>query len=307
MSECPKVSVIIVTYNYAKFLPAAIESVLAQSFTDYELIVVDNGSNDNTPEVIERYAGKIKHCRLEKNAGRAGGKNVGIKMTRGKYIQFLDADDTLLPEKLEKQVRFLEENQEIGIVYSDSMFVNEYGEPMPEASRWYRNRHFKSEDSFLKKLVQENFLLTHDGLLRREAVLSSNGFDEQEDLMEDWDFWFRLALGGNQFYLLPEILSTYYKHGNSATNNAEYRHKLRKTFVYKHLADENLENFLGAELYQLFRSYQHWVMAVDLYNLKKWSECCKHIMESAKTDGYKISFEKISLLIKSQLHKLLRH
>ena len=170
MPGTPTVSIIILAYNYARFLPAAIESALGQTFRDREVIVVDNGSTDETPEVVKPYLDRVIYHRLPENIGRGGGKNAGLAVARGRYIQFLDADDTILPEKLAKSIAVLDEQPQADIVYCDSLFVNEAGQPMEEATRWYRNRDFASSHDILGRFLRENFLLTHDGLIRRELA-----------------------------------------------------------------------------------------------------------------------------------------
>ena len=121
--EKPTVSVIIPTYNRAKLLPRAIKSVLNQTFKDFEVIIVDDGSTDNTEEVInefQKHNKRIKYIRHEKNKGAAAARNTGIKIAQGEYIAFQDSDDEWLPNKLEKQMEIFESAPaEIGVVYTD--------------------------------------------------------------------------------------------------------------------------------------------------------------------------------------------
>lgn len=112
-----KVSVIIPTYNRAEFISDAIESVLNQTFEDYEIIIVDDGSTDNTKQIVQSYTSKVKYY-YQEQSGVSSARNYGIKAATGEYIAFLDSDDQFLPQKLEKQVEVLENNPRIGIVYS---------------------------------------------------------------------------------------------------------------------------------------------------------------------------------------------
>lgn len=306
MSEKPLVSVIVLSYNYGNFVASAIESVFAQTLKDNEVIVIDNGSTDNTRETAESYGDRIRFYRFEKNVGRSRSRNKGLELARGKYIQFLDADDVLLPDKLKKGVEIFEKNKELMVVYSNSLFIDEQRKPMKEATDWYQKRNFQSGDSVLKKFAQENFLLTHDGLIRREAILQIGGFDESEDMLEDWDLWFRLAMNfPDGFYHLNETLANYLFHGKSVTKDQVYHYKIRKNFVYKHLLDENLKEKLGESLYQLFCTYQSQKLASDSYTIGQWKESRAQTMKSLKYNNYKINLSEMKLLVKSLIRGIL--
>jgi glycosyltransferase involved in cell wall biosynthesis len=294
MKEIPRVSVIILAYNYARFLPAAVESALSQTLGNCEVIVVDNGSTDETPEVAERYSGRIVYLRLKNNLGRGGGKNAGLSAAKGKYIQFLDADDTIRPEKLEKQVAILEARPEVDVVYCDSLFVNEKGEAMEDATRWYRSRHFTGDEGVLERLLQECFLLTHDGLMRRDAIDDIDGFDDSRDFLEDWDFWLRLAVAGKRFEHLPETLADYNWHGSSLTKNTARSYSLRRELVYKFVDDVNFKKKIGVTKYSEFLRYQHRELASGLYTLGRWRESRAEIMKSFKNGG---SFDRASMML----------
>ncbi len=130
-----KVSVIIPTYNYAKFIPEAIRSVLDQTFCDFELIIVDDGSTDETREVIKPYLddARVKYV-YQENKGLSSARNLGITTSRGEYIAFLDADDLWMPEKLQKQVPLLESNHKVALIYSMAEQINHEGKAMPHLS-----------------------------------------------------------------------------------------------------------------------------------------------------------------------------
>ena len=299
MSELPLVSIIILAYNYARFLPAAIESALAQTFEDCEVIVLDNGSTDETPEVVKDYTGRIVYHRMDRNLGRAGGKNAGLDKARGAYIQFLDADDTLLPAKVERSMAVFEKYPEMDVVYCDTIFVNPEGDEMGRATRWYRDRHFDGTEGVLQKLVQECFLLTHDAVIRREAIEAIGGFDTSCDMLEDWDFWLRLAVAGKKFYHLPETLARYNWHPASATKDPDYTHQLRHNMVYKLIADPDFERSVGPDLYRVFLKHQHRALAGSLYNLGRWKESRKEFQESFRNGGFRLSGQSAGLYFKS--------
>ncbi len=130
----PKVSVIIATYNRTHFVCEAIESVLNQTFPDFEIIVIDDGSIDNTKQVLEKYASRIQYI-FQENKGRAEARNTGIKNAKCEYIAFLDDDDIWLPNKLEKQVIFLDSHPDIELVYTFTEVINEQGRLLEEETK----------------------------------------------------------------------------------------------------------------------------------------------------------------------------
>src|SRR4030042_587586 len=120
----PKVSVIITTYNRVHFVCEAIDSVLNQTFKDFEIIVVDDGSTDNTKEALKRYSKNIFYI-YQSNKGRSQARNTGLKVAKGDYIAFLDDDDIWVPHKLEKQVAFMDSNPNIGLVHTITEVIDE--------------------------------------------------------------------------------------------------------------------------------------------------------------------------------------
>ena len=123
----PKVSVVIPTYQHAHFVAQAISSVLSQTYCDLEVIVVDDGSTDDTQEIVAGFGEQIRVVQHEKNSGLSAARNTGIQLSRGEYVAFLDADDIWLPEKLEKQIPLFERDESVGLVSSDMFFLDEDG------------------------------------------------------------------------------------------------------------------------------------------------------------------------------------
>jgi len=118
-----KVSVIIPAYN-AEYIREAIDSVLNQTFKDFEIIVIDDGSTDNTPNILKSYGNKIR-WKSQENKGSASATNEGIKMAKSEYIAYIDADDVCLPERLEIQIKYLDEHPDVGLVYTDFYQIDE--------------------------------------------------------------------------------------------------------------------------------------------------------------------------------------
>ncbi|HJP95009.1 MAG TPA: glycosyltransferase [Pyrinomonadaceae bacterium] len=200
------VSVIIPSYNYGHFIGATFESLQTQTFANWECIVIDDGSTDDTADVVSRFAKRDPRIKFlqQQNRRQAAARNNGLGHARGKYIQFLDADDLMEQRKLELQVEFLEEHPEVDIVYGDTRyFATErpeellytmYGENIP----WQPKLSGTGRDMLLS-LVRRNTVIVGAALTRRTVVERVGPFDEGLPPVEDWDFWIRCALIGANF------------------------------------------------------------------------------------------------------------
>lgn len=185
----PAVSVVIPTYERAAVLPRAVESVLGQSYGAWELLVVDDGSTDDTGILMEQYRDpRVRYLRQPVNRGVSAARNRGLREARGDWVALLDSDDEWMPEKLERQVRHLEgAGPEVGLVYCGVEDVDDRG-----VLQVHRPAH---RGRLHRELLLENVL--HGGgssvLLRREAVERVGSFDETLPAIEDWDYWLRVA------------------------------------------------------------------------------------------------------------------
>lgn len=201
-----KVSVVISSHNRGDKLKRAIDSVLKQSFKDYEIIVVDDASDDtHTRDVIDTFENheKIILMRLGKNFGSdTKPKNVGIKATRGQYVAFLDDDNVYRPDHLQVLVNELDKSPEITMVYGDRWLIDEAGAIPSQIGKYaeYEIGH----------LIMENYIDTSDVLVRREALLDVGGFDEAQKKYIDWNLWVRLEKAGYRFKRVPIIITDYF-------------------------------------------------------------------------------------------------
>lgn len=226
MTPPHSVAAIIPTYNCAGFLPAAIASVRAQTVPMAQIIVVDDGSTDNTAEVVNQLGSDIRYIQ-QQNAGPSAARNVGIRAAETEWVALLDADDLWLPDKTERQLALLESHPELalmasnrtevdgaGTVILDSLFDHHglisfmeelAGKPIPHA---------------LARLVKINFIPTSSVLARREAILDLGGFDAGIRFSEDLELWCRLA-ARYSMACLPEVLTLYRRHGANAVARPE--------------------------------------------------------------------------------------
>jgi len=247
LDKTPKVSVIIPTYNSAQYICETLDSVLAQTYKDYEIIVVDDGSTDNTREVLKPYMSKIKYIYKE-NGGPASARNVGIKNARGEYIAFLDSDDIWLPEKLEKQIEYLQSNPDIALVYSDCIRFNENGVCQRKS-----NVYHLREGYIFFKLLEGNFITTSTVIVRRECLDKVGYFDEELDDLkhsEDYDLWLRISRSFKIGYIREPLVKYRVRESGLNRSNIDRAYKAllkvfdKNTKDIQNLPDKYIRNCL---------------------------------------------------------------
>lgn len=213
----PKVSVIIPTFNRSGVLPRAINSVFAQTFHDFEIIVVDDCSTDDTAKVVSSFFdGRIRYIRHEHNKGGGASRNTGIRAAVGEFVAFLDSDDEWLPLKLEKQLRLFSDAK-VGVVYCGFVYLNSEHEKGQEAL------HPLPKDP-REELLVLNFIGPTSVVVIRKALLQkTGGFDEQMPSCQDWDLYLNLR-DLCEFGCVEEFLVNYYidrkRKGQISTNPA---------------------------------------------------------------------------------------
>lgn len=229
----PRVSVIIPTYNRAYFLHQAIESVLNQTFQDFELIVVDDGSTDSTPYVLQKWKGKIRWVRQE-NAGVSRARNVGILAARGRYFCFLDSDDLWLGEKLETQVGFLDANPHYPVCYTDEVWVRRGRRVNP------RKIHRKYSGWIFDRCLPLCIISPSSAMMRREVLDAVGGFDEDLPVCEDYDLWLRVASRFPIFFLDQKLIIKRGGHADQLSNRSWGNDRYRVRALEKQLSQNHL-------------------------------------------------------------------
>lgn len=218
-SKTPIVSVIIPTYNRANLLSRAIKSALSQTFQDFELIIVDDGSTDNTKEVVEKFKKKdnrVKYIWQENSGGPASPKNKGIKASKGEYIAFLDDDDEWFPEKIEKQLEIFENSKDknIGIVACNALDVFEDSKTIKE----YKIKETK-EEKYLPMILNGCLIHSSSSVVVKKNIFKKVGyFDKKLKTADDYDMWIKI-LSKYNFDFYPHPLFKYYIHGKNISFN----------------------------------------------------------------------------------------
>ena len=270
----PLVSVIIPVYNTAAYVKQTIESVLAQTWANKEIIVVNDGSTDETPSILIQFGNSIQVIHQE-NKGLGAARNTGIRAAQGDLIAFIDADDLWEPEFLETQVTALTSNPDVDIVYCWWSYIDQYGNQLPQQDR------FSKSGDLLQTLITSNRIPIMATLLRRKCVETTKGFDEDKLIIEDWDFWLRVAYQGYRFICTPKKLVKYRFHRNNMTLNIERSPLCYLNVIEKFFSNENLPEFakeLRAEVYgQVFLNTTLNYLSCD--NLEKANE---YFVESIK-------------------------
>jgi GT2 family glycosyltransferase len=187
----PKVSVVVATYNRARYLPEAIASVLSQRFADLELVVVDDGSTDATREAVGAFSDPRIGYVYQAHRGVSAARNTGLGIASGEYLAFLDDDDVFLPDKLRVQARALQHDASLGLVAGGHLVIDEQRRVLAVDEPWKRLPRLSAEAILLGNRFASNSVL-----VRRSYLERVGGFDEALSLAEDWDTWMRLALEG---------------------------------------------------------------------------------------------------------------
>ncbi len=209
VSDTPLVSVIIPTFNNGRYILAALESVWAQQFPDVETIVVDDGSTDDTAHVLGPHTSRLRYVRQD-NAGSAVARNHGLRLARGSYVVFLDADDFLLPGKLAAQVPWLDAHPELGAIHSGWRVVDDDGRTITEIEPWHTAPRLDLEAWVVWKPVKLGAMV-----FRRQWLERVGGFDRHFRQSQDVDLMLQLALAGCRMEWLRRPTLCYRRHAES--------------------------------------------------------------------------------------------
>ena len=208
----PAVSVVMAAKNYAKFLPLAVESVLVQTHTDWELVIVDDGSTDATPDAVRPYLAdkRIRYVRSDR-LGQSRAKNLGARLARAELIAYLDADDIWMPTKLQHQLALLAANPTVGICYCRRQIIDEDGNRISQTSP--APLQFPRGD-VLSAVFLKNFVCFSSVVVRKYVFDHIGGFDPEWDLSIDYDLWLRAARHYEFDWVDEELVQYRTGHGN---------------------------------------------------------------------------------------------
>ena len=283
-SLTPFISIVIPTYNRADLIPIAIQSVLDQTYQNWELIIVDNFSDDDTKEVVESFADhRISMLQLPRTGSVAASRNFGVLHSKGEWIAFLDSDDWWFPEKLSMVFKAIQSQPDL--IYHDLQIVS--GEDDEKSKKKTKSRKLKSP-IFFDLLQNGNDIALSSVTLRKSTFAKVGGMNESPTFfaVEDYDTWLRIAQVTERFVHIHRVLGVYRLHdGNiGQINNFNYL----SNAIKGHLKDLNNDQL---RRYESFYTYQ---IARNKYNNKQYRESTKDLL-------FVLRFGRVNFVIKSAI------
>ena len=229
MKKGPLVSIVTPTYNRSDFLPEAIDSVLGQTYENFELIIVDDGSTDDTQALVESYQKdpRIRYF-YQANQGQSVARNRGIAESKGEFICFLDSDNAWLPQKLERSLLEFERFPAAHIVYGNSILIDENSAEIGKSTmKRYSGR-------ITHHLLKDNFVSMNTTMTRRQCFDEMGGFNESDRVAEDYELWLRFSTKF-EFRYIPEFLGFYRKMDNQISSDKQQRYEGNERLLLKFL------------------------------------------------------------------------
>ena len=315
----PLLSIIVPVYNAEKYIEKTLESIFAQSFKDYEIIVVDDGSTDNTPAILNYFKDNITYIRQKNSGGPASPRNNGIFAAKGKYIALFDSDDIMFEKKLEKDIQILENNPDVSLLFSNfTLLQNE----TPSLYSWFEKDNVKqlinsipaiqleaTTYRFLRpiydEILQNNFIGTSTVVIKKSDIVDTGLFDESLIGIEDRDMWLRLSKAGKIFAFNTEVLS-YYRFLEGSISR-QTKNIISRLNFYNKLLKENLSRknrkIVNNRLGEIYLQY-----ALTLRNQKKFlpaiSQNIKSLFLFKYSNKHKPVIASIKIIILIFLPKL---
>lgn len=271
-SGLPLVSIVIPAYNAAEYLCEAIDSVLDQSYPNIELIVLDDGSTDGTSEILKRYPEGDFYRESHPNMGQAATLNKGWAMSKGEFLGYLSADDTLLPDAVEMLVGYFDQDSSVAMVYCDY----EYMDQNSSALKTIRLPEFSYSEMILKILC----IPGPGALWRRTAFEKCGGWDESLRQLPDYEFWLRLSLYGS-FYHVPNSLARFRVHTGSQTYSAADTKKseeiisVMKGYFQRPDLPQNIQRYRAVAM-----ANAHIFSAALHFRAGRYAVACRHLSEA---------------------------
>jgi teichuronic acid biosynthesis glycosyltransferase TuaG len=294
------VSIIMPAYNAASTIKMSVDSVLAQTYDNWELIIINDGSADETIKLANEFAGtdeRIRVLDLKNNGGLPNARNQGINIAKGEFVAFLDSDDTWSPEKLSKQIAFHQKNPDINISHTNFTTFNNDG-PVGRPLKRIIEFNYKKQGNLIPSIYCKNTVGVLTVMAKRSLVQKVNGFDTNIWATEDLDLWIKISKHGEKFGYVDERLANYRLNAGGMTRKmGKYKHAYRKLLAkYK---SDIIEN----ECYKLSWANYYRYFGIAYLKERQYKLALLYLSKSVRFDRYLLDRSLTSLFIIKALLK----
>jgi glycosyltransferase involved in cell wall biosynthesis len=285
-----RVSIIIPNYNQAHFIRSSIKSALNQSYSDNEIIIVDDGSTDNSREIINSFGDLVRYI-WQENKGLAGARNTGILAAQGDLIGLLDADDELYPTYLEKMVDFANRFADASVYYCRAQAMDIDGNPLPQV---FGGPPVPQEEAY-QTLLRANFIIPSTILMRRSDIMKAGLFDQNLRSCEDWDLWLRL-LPSHKIIGINDVLVMYRIHGSSLSNNPAGMQNATRMVIEKHFgSDDGHPETWAPDKRRAYGGMYRYHAITTIQRQEDWESGVQYLVKGFKADPFFIKRSRLVL------------
>lgn len=255
----PLVTILLPAYNCQNYIQQTIDSILHQTYQNFELLIINDGSTDNTTNIINNYSDdRIKHIINETNKGLIYSLNKGLEIAKGKYIARIDADDICLPTRIEKQVNWLNKNTNTAIIATTIQFINEHNQP---TGNWSLDLRTITSNQIYKAMLWE-CCIAHPSVMMRTEIIKNYKYNQKQKHTEDYDLWLQLLADKKIIEKINEPLLLYRIHRQSVTGSIH--RKKNPFFTNANTKFHFLVNRLRAIKWSLFETKLLFTILIHL-------------------------------------------
>ncbi len=278
----PLISVIIPNYNHTHFISNAIQSVLAQTYSNFEIIVVDDGSTDDSQAVIAGFGDKV-HYIWQENQGLGAARNTGIRAAAGEFVALLDADDQWNPDYLENMILLTDKFSNAGVYYCCAQGIDDEGYLLPQKFGLNPN----STENTIKTLLKANFIIPSTVLIRRSVVVECGYFDQHNRGLhgcEDWDLWLRIA-PDYELIGTDDCFVRYRIHDSSLSANIPGMQRATRAVIEKHFGpdDDQLETW-SVDKRRAYGGLYRYYLLTSVQRQGEWRQARDYLRKALQFD-----------------------
>jgi glycosyltransferase involved in cell wall biosynthesis len=292
------VSIILPCFNHEKYISQCIKSILTQSYKDFELIIIDDCSDDGSRDIIDEYLNKddrIVAIFNNENKGPGSSRNSGIEISRGDFIAFCDSDDVWERDKIETQLSVFKGNNDYDVVHSDAYIINENGNRTGQKFSELYQKNMRLNGAIFYDLCKTNFINTQTVMMKKKCINSAGLFPIENRVAEDWVYWVKIAKSHNFFYIARPLANYRIHDKNTNTDSLSYTMNRIKAI--------NSILFSNPDLPKKIRSELLYHLAVQHFEMQEYDTGKKIILESLKCYRFNLK-SLLRYLVKGKMVKL---